>query len=324
MSAPAESSFAPPASGRAQTWVCPRCRAQQVDNGRLRCAQCALPRHRWVAHPPPGGALPPSRVAEPAPVPPYAGPPSYRGRHPRWAFPPVVWQEADGGGPERRPADPAGLLRVAAVLAALAAVTALLAAGAEAWRFALLLEGRTKVLPGTTVWSSDVLVAAGGAGALAAAAVALVVAAAALTRAYPVAAARIGRAPGRSWVGVLALLLVPGWNVYGAGQIVTEIDRLLSAARAPEGRGRASRLTVCWWISWVASAGLIVVALARGLGGSLQAIADTVELHIAVDLAGAVCAGLGAAMLWRFARLLRRRPAIPDGWVVVEPAPTRG
>jgi hypothetical protein len=125
---------------------------------------------------------------------------------------------------------------------------------------------------------------------------------------------------------VLARLLVPGWNLYGGGQIVTEIDRMLGAARAgepaPDGP-RASRLTVCWWLSWILSAALTAAALVRGLGGSLQAIADTVELHIAVDLAAAVCAGLGAAMLWRFAHLLRRRPAIPAGWVVREPAPTR-
>ena len=36
---------------------------------------------------------------------------------------------------------------------------------------------------------------------------------------------------------------------------------------------------------------LLLTALARGLGGSLQAIADTVELHILVDLAGAQLCG---------------------------------
>lgn len=235
-----------------------------------------------------------------------------------------MWQDAGAGAAERRPTDPSGVLRVAAVLAAIAALAALVAAGAESWRFALMLEGRTKVLSGTTVWSSDVLVAAGGAGALAAAAAALIAAVIALARTHPEAASRLGRAPSRSRVAVLARLLTPGWNLYGAGQIATEIDRLLTAARAADGRGRASRLTVGWWLSWIASAVLILAALARGLGGSLQAIADTVELHIAVDLAGALCAGLGSAMLWRFAHLLRRRPAIPDGWSVGDPAPTRG
>lgn len=313
--------FAPP-SGASRTWVCPRCRVRQIDAGWPRCANCELPRHRWVAHPPPGG--PPRKVAPPA-EPPYTGPPSYGSRPPRWSFPPVVWQaDTAGAGDERPPADPSGVLRTAAVIAAVTAVLALVAAAAETWRFVLLLDGRTKVLPAATVWGSDVFVAAAGAGVVASAVAALLVSAVALVRTHPVAALRLGRVPARSRVAVLARLLVPGWNLYGAGQIVTEIDRMLGAERAAESRGRASRLTVCWWLSWIVSAALVAAALARGFGGSLQAIADTVELHIAVDLAAAVCAGLGAAMLWRFARLLRRRAAIPAGWVVREPAPTRG
>lgn len=309
-----------PSSPAPRTWVCPRCRVRQVDVGWPRCANCELPRHRWIAHPPPGGPSP--KVAPPA-EPPYTGPPSYQGRPPRWAFPPVVWQENGTAPVERRPTDPSGMLRVAAVLAAVAAVLALAAAAAETWRFALLLEGRVKVLPAATVWGSDVFVAATGAAAVAAAIAALLVSAVALVRTHPVAALRLGRAPSRSRVAVLARLLVPGWNLYGAGQIVTEIDRHLTA-KATDGPARASRLTVCWWLSWIVSAALISAALVRGLGGSLQAIADTVELHIAVDLAAAVCAGLGAAMLWRFGRLLRGRAVIPAGWVVGEPPPTRG
>src|SRR6478609_874726 len=164
-----QGAFAPP-SGASHTWVCPRCRVRQVDVGWPRCANCELPRHRWVAHPPPGG--PPPKVAPP-PEPPYTGPPSYRGRPPRWAFPPVVWEEGPAGADERPPTDPSPWLRIAAVLAAVTAVLALLAAAAETWRFALLLEGRTKVLSGVTVWSSDVFVAAAGAGTVAAAVAAL-------------------------------------------------------------------------------------------------------------------------------------------------------
>ena len=67
---------------------------------------------------------------------------------------------------------------------------------------------------------------------------------------------------------------------------------------------------------------LIAVTLARGLGGSLQAIADTVELHIAVDLVAAVVAGLGAVILLRFARAHRSKSEFED-WVVQPPAPTR-
>ena len=63
--------------------------------------------------------------------------------------------------------------------------------------------------------------------------------------------------------------------------------------------------------------------LGRGLGGSLQAIADTVELHIALDLCAAVVAALGAQILRRFARLVTGPKPSPSRWVVQPPAPTR-
>lgn len=287
--------------------------------------RCGARLHRWVAHPPRGG---PTRRGVRAADLPYAGPPAYRGGHPTWSFPPVVWHEAEptaGGSAVRRRTDPTGTLQAAGWLAVVSSFVSLLAAAAETWRFALMLEGRTNVLPGAAVRASDVYVAAAGALSVAAVVAALVVAVIALVRTHPVAARRLDRIPSRSAAAVLARLVVPGWNLYGAGQIASEIDRMLIVRDPPTDRpARTSRLTICWWVSWLVSALLMIVTLARGLGGSLQAIADTVELHIAVDLAAAVCAGLGAAMLLRFARLLRRRPAIPDGWVVQEPAPTRG
>jgi len=119
---------------------------------------------------------------------------------------------------------------------------------------------------------------------------------------------------------------VPFWNVYGAGQIVTEIDGMLSASARDGANGdrpRASRVTAVWWLSWVVSSILVIATLARGFGGSLQAIADTVQLHICVDLAAAVAAGLGAAMLHRFTRLLTGPKSEFEGWVVKPPEPTR-
>jgi len=198
------------------------------------------------------------------------------------------------------------------------------AAGAELWRFVLLLEGRTLVLSGAAVRASDILVAASGIAVVLFAVLTLVMAIPALVRTHAVAAKRLGRAPSRSTGGVLARLLVPVWNLYGAGQIVTEIDRMLAAHDvADDQEPGVSRITVLWWLSWIASAVLVVATLARGLGGSLQAIADTVELHIAVDLMAAVVAGLGAVMLRRFARSFRSRVGQFDGWLVQPPAPTR-
>ena len=197
-------------------------------------------------------------------------------------------------------------------------------AGAELWRFVLMLQGRTLVLSGAAVRASDILVAASGIAVVLFAVLTLVMAVPALVRTHAFAARRLGRAPSRSAGGVLARLLVPVWNLYGAGQIVTEIDRMLAAHDSADDREpRASRITVLWWLSWIASAVLVVATLARGLGGSLQAIADTVELHIGVDLLAAVVAGLGAVMLLRFARSLRRRVGQFDGWLVQPPAPTR-
>ena len=101
------------------------------------------------------------------------------------------------------------------------------------------------------------------------------------------------------------------------------VDPATGDRAGPIARPRASAITVCWWLSWVLSALLVIVTLARGLGGSLQAIADTVELHIAVDLVAAVVAGLGAAMLIRFRRLLSPPKNEFANWIVQPPAPTR-
>ncbi len=317
---------------------CVRCGVPQplVSADQYRCVSCGAPLQRWIAHPPPGtdpailsratrarsaGSRPESRL-------PYLGPPAYQGGHPRWSFPPVVWKDApDPPAPPRR--DPAPALRRAGWSAAVTAVVAGCAAGAEIWRFILLLQGRTLVLSGAAVRASDVLVAATGLAVVVAALTTVVFAVPAVVRAHEAAARRIGRAPSRPPAAVAARLLVPLWNVYGAGQIAMEIDRMLQEGadqeRNPQSRPRhrQSRLTTAWWCGWIVSAVLVLVTLARGLGGSLQAIADTVQLHIAVDLAAAVVAVLTALLLRRFAGLFDGRRDRLAGWVVQPPQPTR-
>ncbi len=293
--------------------------------GPSRCVSCGAPLQRWVAHPPPvaGPARTNRTVATPRSSLPYLGPPSYRGGHPRWSFPPVVWKELPEP-PVEQPRSPVPALRRAAWLAVVTAVAAAGAAGAEIWRFVLMLRGRTEVLSGTAVLSSDVLVAAMGLAVVVAALATAVVAVPALIRAHRLAAHRAGRAPSRSPAAVAVRLLVPVWNVYGAGQIAVEIDRmLLSGLPAEERDQRTSRVTPLWWSAWVVSSVLVCVTLARGLGDSLQAIADTVELHIALDFVAVVVAVLTALMFRRFATLLAGRRNPLSGWVVRPPAPTR-
>jgi hypothetical protein len=244
----------------------------------------------------------------------------------------VVWRELPAPDPLPPVRSPAPGLRWATWLAAATALCALVAAGAEIWRYALMLEGRKLVLSGQAVRASDLLVAGSGLAVVCAALLTAAFAVPALMRAHAAAAQRLGRAPSRSERAIAARLLVPVWNVYGAGQIVTEIDLMLGAASAGHGqpadraepvRPRASRITAFWWLSWIASSVLMIVTLAWGFGGSLQAIADTVQLHIGLDLLAVVVAGLGAVMLHRFVRLLAGPKPELDGWVVKPPDPTR-
>lgn len=368
--------FAPPVDRRPAPYIrCGRCQVAQPlqSTARQRCVSCGAPLRRWVAHPPavggPGGSPGNGGAGNGTPgtgagivastaarlgktrglrrARPYAGPPSYRGGHPQWAFPPVIWRDLPDETPIVPVDEPAGALRWSAGLALATAVAALVASGAEIWRFVLLLEGRTLVLSGPVVRSSDVLVAASGLAVLTFALLLAAFAVPALVRTHFAAARRLGSAPSRSRSDIVARLLVPIWNVYGAGQIVTEIDRMMarrpdagsnsasgaypSARRratatesdGPALRTRGSRLVKAWWLSWVLSAVLITVTLARGFGGSLQAIADTVELHIAVDVMAALVAGLAVAILLRFSRGFTDRAAEFEDWVVQPPAPTR-
>ncbi|MDQ2737962.1 MAG: DUF4328 domain-containing protein, partial [Actinomycetota bacterium] len=113
------------------------------------------------------------------------------------------------------------------------------------------------------------------------------------------------------------------WNLYGVGLVAGEIDGLLTRPHGG-GRPRISRLVLAWWMSWVTDGVLVLVALGRAFGRSEQAMADTVELHIAVDLVGGLVALLGFLVCQRFLRLLADSRSVLDGrWVVQPPRPTR-
>ena len=313
--------------------ACRRCGRIQplLPRGVTTCVFCSAPLAvvRWRAVTPAGAGSAPM----PTPVPRrHSGPPSYRGAIPRWGLPPVAWRpaaitgrddqvdETDGAGPGR-------LLTASTMLVAATAVACALAAGAEWWRYLLLLRGRTEVLSGVAVSASDALVRATSWLAVGLALAAVLVLVPTLVRTAAAAAARLGHRPARSGAAVVGRLVIPGWNVYGAGQVLGEIDALLrldpEAVRADATlpRLRLSTLAVLWWWCWVGNAALVVVALLRAFGSSDQARADTVELHLFIDAVGALVALLTLLLLWRFRRALR--PVDPlAGWTVAAPAAT--
>jgi len=218
-------------------------------------------------------------------------------------------------------------LQVAAWAAVISAVLCLSAAGAELWRWTLLLRGRTEVLPAGVVRVSDVLVGVVGVSAAVAGAAALLITLPAVVRAHGAAGRLAGLAPSRRPAEVLARLVVPIWNLYGAGQIFAEVD---GGLREPaEGqpdlstRPRLGWLVLAWWIAWVANGVFVLLALGRAFGGSLQAVADTAEMHIAVDLLAGVIAGLAALLFRRWSRAFEPATDPYAGWVVAPPSPTR-
>lgn len=322
--------------------ICARCRREQPAGpwasaaGSTSCVYCAGPviRLQWRAMPPPG--VPDTGLRRPAAPPSYAGPPSYVGRPPRWGFPPVAWRPAELAvsveppGPASRPGRIRITVRAARFAALLLAATALLAAAAETWRFDLLLAGRTRVLPDATVRVSNILVAGTGWSALGSAVLLAVVAVPALVRACSVLTFRYGWVPTRPAAAVVGRLLVPVWNLWGAGAVVGEVSALAGPLPARAGPGpvprptrlRPTRLALAWWVLWVLGGVLAVVALVRGFGRGEQAVADTVELHIAVDVVAAGLAVLSAVMLTRVRRALRPPPDPLAGWLVAPLDPT--
>ncbi|MET3807988.1 hypothetical protein ABIB25_005015 [Nakamurella sp. UYEF19] len=291
------------------------------------CVYCsaALPVQRWRAQVPPGVSV--TAPPRPGRRRTYYGPPSYRGQHPRWGFPPVVWRGVTASEPPDT-TPPLTLLRMGAVVAALTALAAVAAAGGEIWRYTLLLRGRTEFLSGPVVSASDRLVTTASAAAAVLAVITAAVVVPVLVRLHGVAARRVGLVPARTAPSVLARLVVPGWNVLGLGVVLAEIDGPLTdpvAGALPPAvvRPKMSKLSTALWVMWIVDSVLVLVTLAKAFGRSDQSMADTVELHVVVDLVGVVVAVLLALVLARFRRLLRPPGGRYPGWRVRPPAPTR-
>ncbi len=253
-------------------------------------------------------ATPPASVYPPAPprLPrsPYRGAPAYRWI-PRWGFPAAPWRDPDGDAPE-----PPSALYAARALAGTVvpllwatAVVALIAAGAEVWRYVLLLQSRDEALAPAAVAASDALVAAAGVVAPVLAVVAGLATVLWTLRANQAAAEWAEVAPARSPRAVLLGWVVPGWNLVVPGSVLAEIEHAV-LERPVEARPRPSRLLLAWWISWVVGGVLAAFAIGWLFLPGVQARADGVVLHAVVDLVATVSAALLARFITHITRLL--------------------
>lgn len=286
--------------------TCSRCGA--TSPGGPFCPHCGaqLSVLRWVAEPPASTLRPP----EP-PRPRYAGPPRYAVM-PRWGFPPLPWRAPGAERPARTAAEQ-GVATLAVVLVPLlwaTAAVAVAAAGAEAWRYGLLLASREGALSAGVVAASDALVASAGVLAPTLAALAGLLLVIWTVKASQAAAAIAGVRPARTTRAIVAGWLVPGLNLFVPGSVLAEIEH--AALRRPVGeRPRPSRLVLLWWLLWAGGVVFATVVLLWSLRTGVQALADGVVLHALLDLLAAVTAGVTAVLVARFTRLVgpvRARP----------------
>lgn len=300
------------------------------------CVYCGatLAVTRWVATPPPGLGPPPRvrRIARP-----YTGPPSYGPSHPPWGFPPVA-KRLPVSELHPVPAPPLRLTAVAMVAAFATGLACLLAAGAEAWRYGLMLTGRFEVLPARPVSLNAALVTASSWVSLGLAALALLVATRAMQVWSVAAAGRAGVLPPRSPGAIAARMLIPGWQLYGAGQVVVEVRELIRAGiTGPwsdadrDGARGGTALLAAAWCAWLLN-GLLALTVggisllplfSERWAASNQLAANLVLLHAALDVLAALVAMLAGVVLgrlrteWRGGRALRY-----EGWLVAQPAST--
>jgi hypothetical protein len=278
---------------------CPRCgRPAGAHRPCPHCGRSVAPL-AWFAVPPASAAaLPSPRPAR------YAGPPRYR-FIPRWGFPALPWIP-----PGPKPPPPrAALTATRATLGSLGpalwatATVAAVAAGAELWRYVLLLASRSDALPAGLVAASDALVASAATVAPIVAVLAGVLLVVWSVRASRAAGEFAGVVPARSGRAIVAGWVVPVANLSVPGSVLAEIEHAALGRPAGE-RPRPSGLLQAWWVLWVANlAGVVVVAL-WSLRTSVQAQADGVVLHAVLDLLAAATAGVTAVLAARLTRLL--------------------
>ena len=267
------------------------------------------PKLRWVAPPPPG-AWPRRR---PVHVEPYSGPPSYA-VPPRWGFPNLVWRR-----PTTVPGTASGELRAIDRLPVLSrslvgilgafAILAVVAAGAEIWRYVLLVQGRDSALSRSVVAFSDGFVLTAG---LLASILALLPASLALwwlLVARQAAADAAGEDPARPLWQVLVGILVPIANLPLALSIVGELEHAV-LRRPRDARPKPSRPVLVWWSAWLLNWLLLGATIVWRFRGDVQSMADSVVLVAVTDLAAAALAVVTAVVVRRFSKLLAPSEAL--------------
>ena len=284
---------------------CPRCGRPAGANAYCpRCGRYLAPL-TWVATPPPSVATPPiARSSR------YSGPPRYR-FVPRWGFPALPWAAPEASASTPRDALTAARATLGSLVPALwaTATVAAIAAGAELWRYVLLLASRNDALPGGLVAASDALVMSAGTVAPILAILAGVLLIIWSVRASRAAGDFAAVVPARSARMIVAGWVVPVLNLSVPGSVLAEIEHA-ALARPPGERPRPSRLLCGWWALWVADLLLAVVVALWSLRTGVQARADGVALHAALDLLAAVTAGVTAVLTVRLTRLLTPRTAV--------------
>jgi hypothetical protein len=195
------------------------------------------------------------------------------------------------------------LATVAVPLLALTAMLVLVTAGAEGWRYALLLASRTDALPPLALHASDALVVIGSVVSLLSSTLAGAVTLGWLVHANTAAAQAAAVTPARPGWQVVVGALVPGMNLVVPGAVLAEVEH--TALRGdPKGRPYPSRLVLGWWVIWVAGLVLALTALLWNLRSGVQARADGVLLHLATDLVAGVVAITTIVVVRRLTRLL--------------------
>lgn len=256
-----------------------------------------------MASPPPS-APPGPRVVRHGP---YGGPPSYP-VPPRWGFPNLVWRRPTAvpgtASAEVRPIDRLPVLArsLRLILWAFAGL-ATVAAGAEIWRYVLLVQSRDSALSTSVVEFSDGFVVTAG---LLTTILSLLPSGLSLwwlLVARLAAAEEAGEEPPRPLWQVLLAVLVPVVNLALVISVLGELEHTI-LRRPRSTRPKPSRLVLIWWGTWLLNWVILAITIIWRLRDSIQAVADSVLLVALTDLSAAALAVVTALLVTRLSGLL--------------------